>query len=126
MHVGEIQTQAHNVNLQHEGLIRRLQADVAGHIEDKQRYVAEAAAEVESLVRRGAEEVDRLHSNYKSHIADLNLALLTSKNDLARSKLKCDRLSQSPFCTASSRKKKDLWDLSKTSGYARRRKAVIR
>lgn len=126
LHVAEIQTQAHDVSLQHEENIRRLKADVVGHVHDKQRHSAEAATEVESLVRRGVEEVERLHSNYKSTIADLNLALLTTKNDLAESKLKCDRISQSPFCTGSSRKKKDLCDLSKTSGHARRRRAVIR
>ena len=124
-HVAKIQSRAHDIDLEHQAQIRRLHADIAGHVQDKQRHNIEASAELDSVITRGAVEVQRLHRNYKSHIDDLNLELLTTKNDLARSKLKCDSLEQSPFCRATSRKKKDLSELSQTGGHARRLKAHI-
>lgn len=126
LHVAEIQSRAHEVELQHQLQLRALRANVAGHIADKRRHQDEASAEIKSLLARGAEEVMRLHTNYKSHIVDLNLQLFTAKNELSKSTRKYERLARSPFGRTSSRPKKDLSDLSKTGGYTRRKKAQIR
>lgn len=126
LHVAEIQLRAHEVELQHQLQLRALRADVAEHIADKHRHQNEASTEMKALLARGAEEVIRLHTNYKSHIADLNLQLFTARNELSKSTRKCERLTRSPFGRTSSRPKKDLSDLSKTGGYTRRKKAQIR
>ena len=126
MHVAEIQSCAHKVELQHQLQLRALRTDVARHIVDKRRHQDEASVEIKSLLARGIEEVMRLHINYKSHIVDLNLQLFTAKNELSKSTQKCEKLARSPFGKTSSRPKKDLSDLLKTGGYTRRKKAQIK
>jgi len=101
MHMSQIQARSHEAKLLYQAQLQRLQEDVAGHIEDKQRQIQEATTEEENLLAQGAEAVNELHNTYQSQIADLDLKLLKTKNNLVMTKLKIDRLSKSPFCRPS-------------------------
>lgn len=125
-HVSAMETRYQDVNVTTHALINRLHADISSHIAEKQRHIAETSLEVETLQKWNSQELEQLRRDYKIQIRDLELDLLTTQNNLTQSLLRCTTLSSSRRTGCTGRKKKNLSQLSKKGGRAKRLKIQIR
>lgn len=125
-HVSTEMARFHDAAILHETQLQQLRESVALHVADKNRHYEEAAVEVELLTANYTTEMQRLQYDYETQIRDLNQQLLKTKNDLTQSELQRHRRSNMSSGGTFARKKKDLVELSKTGGHAKRLKAAIR
>ena len=125
-HVSAVESRHHAADLLARAHIQRLNADIALHVADKVRHIQDATVEVETLTARNAQEAEQVRSRYKTKISELKLELLKSQNNLGMSQLRCNRLSNSQRHTIGKRQRKDLSQLVKGGGHAKRVKNRIR
>lgn len=113
-YVSVLDTCHQDTNSATHAYIQRLKTDISSHITE------------EATTAYHLREAERVKGEYEEQILDLKSELLKTKNHLTLSVRKCERLSKPQWHKAGDRQRKDLSNLAKGGGRAKRVTTMVR